>query len=89
VRPWWSPLGTQWKKGFSPDGWLQWKLPLLSQWLNTSTVVSSFKLFGVSAQGGDIENPQTREKLAQLPRIERPGGVHELADPLQWLLDTP
>lgn len=73
----------------SPDGWLQWKLPLLNQWLQTSVVVSIFRLFGVSAQGGDIENLQTREKLAQLPRIERLGGVHALTDPLEWLLETP
>lgn len=70
----------------TPEGWLPWKLPLLDQWLRASDLVGTHRVFGVSAQGGNLEDAGTLEKLAQLPRTGRPGGFDALADPLQWLI---
>jgi hypothetical protein len=70
----------------TPAGWLNWKLPLLDQWLRASRLVGTYRVFGVSAQGGNIEDARTRERLAQLPRTGRPGGFDALTDPLHWLI---
>lgn len=72
----------------SPDDWLTWKLPLLAQWLTASELDFRHKLFGISAQGGDLSDPHIRDRLATAPRVERPGGTHRLTAPLQWLLDA-
>lgn len=72
----------------TPSDWLRWRLPLLEQWLQATTPPVASRLFGISAQGGDVEDAAARQVLAQLPRIGRPGGAHELAAPLQWLLEA-
>lgn len=74
--------------GLTPDGWLRWRLPLLAQWLDASDLASPHKLFGISAQGGDLSDADARAQLARVPRVDRPGGAHGLMEPLQWLLDT-
>jgi hypothetical protein len=71
-----------------PDTWLKWQLPLLWQRLHAATPPLRFRLFGISAQGGDLDDPETRQRLATMDRINRPGGAHALTEPVQWLLDA-
>ena len=71
-------------RALEPQDWLEWKLPLLWQWLRASEALR-FETFGVSAQGGDLSDPQKRQELAALKRTERPGGFHRLLQPVEWL----
>jgi len=80
----WDTVGD----GLAPEQWLPWRLPLLAQWLASTDLPFVHKLFAISAQGGDLSDPDTRARLANAPRIGRPGGVHDLTAPLQWLLDA-
>lgn len=70
-----------------PDTWLRWRLPLLWQRLHAATPPLRFKLFGISAQGGNLDDPETRQRLATMDRVNRPGGAHALTEPVKWLLD--
>jgi len=76
------------EEGLTPEGWLAWNLPLVDQWLSGSIPPVRFELFGISAQGGDLENEETRARLATLPRVGRPGGAHALTAPLRWLIEA-
>lgn len=74
--------------GLTPEEWLPWRLPLLEQWLTASDLDFPNKLFGISAQGGELSDPDIRKRLSTAPRVGRPGGTHSLTTPLQWLLDV-
>jgi hypothetical protein len=74
--------------GLAPADWLQWQLPLLAQWLTSHKPTLTQRTFGVSAQGGDLENEQVREQVA-IHAGERPVPLNgdKLTAPLRWLLD--
>ena len=76
------------REELTPEEWLPWRLPLLAQWLNATDVRCEHKLFGISAQGGDLGDHVVRAQLAKASRIGRPGGVQRLMAPVQWLLDA-
>lgn len=42
---------------FTPERWLQERLPLLHQYLNTNDDVCSFEIYGISAQGAELKTP--------------------------------
>jgi len=75
-----------------PDRWFSNQLPLLDQFLKSNADCVQFRVFGVSAQGGDYEDANEREKLLQMANpVERIGMVasgsrgHDLTAPLTWL----
>jgi len=74
----------------SPTQWLEGELPLLYQFLETNIESFEWRVYGVSAQGGDVKSEQRDELLNAIPS-ERitcigPGSrTHDLTDPIGWL----
>lgn len=76
--------------GVEPDRWLELEVPLFWQWLYGQGGDFQFRCFGISAQGGDVSDEETRKRLAEggdpLQRITEGPGADGLLDPLLWLL---
>ncbi|HTT93421.1 MAG TPA: hypothetical protein VMF55_02035 [Solirubrobacterales bacterium] len=76
--------------GIEPNRWLELEVPLLWQWLYGQEGDLEFRCFGISAQGGDVSDEETRKRLAEggdpLKRITEGPGTDGLLDPLLWLL---
>jgi hypothetical protein len=77
--------------GKSPDEWVDSRLPLLSQYLRANLDNCSYKVFGVSAQGGDLEEDSDRllEYAVPSKRIIVVGldcRSHDLTSPVAWLM---
>lgn len=81
----------------TPASWLNRRLPLLDQFLLANPESLRSRIYGVSAQGGDIADEQQRVKLqAQFDASKRIQIVdaegqslerkHDLAAPIHWLL---
>jgi len=86
--------------GLTPAEILESKLPLLNQYLRSGRDPWSWKVWGLSAQGGVYEDPDKGESFAETDRLrdlERPsdrikvvdGGAlcSDLTKPLKWLID--
>lgn len=79
----------------SPETWMQANLPLLWQMLEGRRESRPYAVFGISAQGGDVTDQATRERLAAVePTYERIIVQHgegpstsDIAAPISWLLD--
>lgn len=75
----------------SPDEWLAREMPLLGQFLRNNPESFSVRVYGISAQGGDVRGIEKRSELAlQTPsqRIQCVGhhaDPHDLTAPLVWL----
>jgi hypothetical protein len=76
--------------GVEPAKWLELQVPLLWQWLSAQEDPFRFQVFGISAQGGDVDDEETRKRLAENPdpltRVLDGPGADGLLDPLLWLL---
>lgn len=76
--------------GIDPPKWLELQVPLLWQWLCAQENPFRFQTFGISAQGGDVDDEETRKRLAENPdplaRVLDGPGANGLLDPLLWLL---
>lgn len=76
-----------------PLEWMWSRLPLLAQFLVANAAAEPFAVFGVSAQGGDYEDPAVVQRLAILPVADRvrvsdgTSVTRNLARPLQWLVE--
>lgn len=77
--------------GESPQHWVESRIPLVSQYLEANDAVHPSRIFGISAQGGDIATD--RERLLSLSPSERiqvvGDGVanqHDITAPVRWLL---
>jgi len=77
-----------------PEAWLESYLPLLSQFLSANAELMPFRIFGISAQGGDLEKDLTRLQAESVPskRIRVVEHVLEpnrdLTAPLRFLLSV-
>ncbi len=77
----------------SPDLWLRKRLPLLSQYLRANKETFSYKVYGVSAQGGDLKKDGERLHKIVKPteRIMVVGdkcNPHDITAPVKWLMGT-
>ena len=79
--------------GKTPDNFLQVELPLLYQFLKCSGCYSDIKIFGVSAQGGDLESPEDAERLKsedvpskRIRVVSDNHTQHDLTVPIHWLI---
>lgn len=75
----------------SPSGWLQQRLPLLNQYLESNADSIQLRVYGISAQGGDYEKSADGllEKLNPSERIKMEGDgcvPHDVTAPIAWLL---
>lgn len=88
-------------EGRTPPAFLAERMPLLHQFLSGALDASSWRVFGVSAQGGDYEPlPEANatwspEQVAALRDLDQPskriqlvadnGASHDLTEPIAWL----
>jgi Double-GTPase 1 len=78
----------------SPAGWLAARLPLLNQYLRGNPGRFTFRVYGVSAQGGDLGHDSERllRESAPAKRIVVLGDdsqPHDLTAPVRWLMEAP
>jgi hypothetical protein len=74
----------------SPEQWLKRELPLLHQFLLNNPESFDVRVYGVSAQGGDVTGAQRTTMLQQTPshRVKCVGpeaDAHDITAPLLWL----
>lgn len=87
-------------EGLSPKEYLEVKLPLLAQYLRRGADGWTWRVYGVSAQGGDYDplepNAVRKPEAEALRNLDRPsdrirliGGTaeHDLTEPLVWLME--
>ena len=87
----WDVLSDQQKV---PAEWLNERLPFLRQFLNSHQKNYSFEVFGISAQGGDLNKDKEKLQAYQNPneRIKIHGNkdlkiiAHDIAYPIKWLI---
>ncbi len=76
----------------SPKNWLQESLPLFDQYLRANKSNFCFRVFGLSAQGGDLqEDLAALQSLSPSKRILLLNGQSEsnnITLPIQWLAET-
>lgn len=76
-----------------PAHWLQRELPFLYQFLTSNPVSFEFRVYGVSAQGGDLTSDRKGELILKTPsmRISCVGPEtepHDLTSPIAWLMSS-
>jgi hypothetical protein len=77
----------------TPEQWLKSKLPLFSQFLQSNQATLPFKVFGISAQGGEYKDGNNFELQSKMYPSERlivqSGDTinHDITKPLKWLFD--
>jgi hypothetical protein len=80
------------RPGLTPDGWLDMTLPLLMQYLQSNEGQQPWRVYGVSAQGGDVLTEADRLRSFQKPEdriqvCEVTGRVsHDITLPIKWVL---
>jgi hypothetical protein len=78
--------------GHTPTVWVSENLPLVQQFVETNSQWLELKIWGVSAQGGDFENAQSRDQLLPQDTVDRsliqnPDGEGcAVEDPVTWAL---
>ena len=77
----------------SPCTWLETEYPMLSQFLSSNSNCLTSKIYGVSAQGGDLNDSQIKETLTDMfdasDRIICADGnlsSNDITTPLSWIL---
>lgn len=77
----------------TPDKYLQAHLPLLHQFIRCSGTFSEVKVFGVSAQGGDLDSEKDAARLKdenvpskRIRVLEDHDSSHDLTIPIKWLM---
>jgi hypothetical protein len=82
------------KTDATPETWLQLNLPLLWQMLECRHGAEPYTVFGISAQGGDVTDPEEHARLAAMkPAHERiivqqgTSVGSDISAPIRWLLD--
>ena len=75
----------------SPDVWLARRLPLLDQYLKANHELYLTRVYGVSAQGGDLK--QDREQLVgesepafRIKVCHQDQASHDITDPIKWVM---
>lgn len=79
--------------GQTPEEYLRYHLPLLHQFLQSSGNFSEVKIYGVSAQGGDLKSEEDLQRLngedvpsKRIKVVDGSSMTHDLTLPLQWLM---
>ncbi len=77
-----------------PEAWLSSALPLLDQFLKAARNRVPFRVYGISALGGDIENPDELERMQKegMPSnriivVGEDSAPHDISAPIKWLMD--
>jgi hypothetical protein len=76
-------------QGLAPRAWMNWRTPLLGQWLRANESDTPFEVFGISAQGGNLHDEAVRKSLAShIEDRPLPENGSPLNAPLEWLLSN-
>ncbi len=74
----------------TPDAWLEKRLPLLHQYLVAHSDRIPFRVYGISAQGGELDQA---EELRALPKpsdriivVRGEEQSHDITDPVRWVM---
>jgi len=75
----------------SPDLWLEQRLPLLNQYLRANPEQMDVRVYGLSAQGGDLVRDIDRLAALDVPSeriVVCVGGIdtHDVTAPIRWLM---
>ena len=92
----WDTVEESDEKKLTPEQWLNKHLPLLTQYLRSNVEWLRYKIFGVSAQGGDLRNPTIRKNLLAISRpkmririLEEGCEVsHDITRPIRWVVGS-
>lgn len=85
----------------APDAYVESKLPLLTQYLRRGADAWTYRIYGLSAQGGDYDQVDPaaarRPEAEALRRLNQPSTrirliehgpeTHDLTEPLAWLME--
>ena len=77
----------------APEEWVQRELPLLYQFMSTNVESFDSRVYGISAQGGDVRISAAKQELLRKTPSERikcigpHTDVHDLTDPVLWLME--
>lgn len=78
--------------GNTPQEWLSVNMPLVAQFLKTNVDYFNFEIFGVSAQGGRLDDNSAIDEAAKglasrrIQIVDPQGEGHDLTEPLVWLM---
>jgi hypothetical protein len=79
----------------TPDEWLAMALPLLDQFLRAARNRVPFRIYGISALGGDINNPEDLKRMQNEDRpasriivVGQDASPHDITAPIKWLMDV-
>jgi hypothetical protein len=90
-------------EGLKPEPFIRAKLPLLGQYLQSARDGWDWRVYGVSAQGGEYDQDnkvasQSKPEAVRLRELNRPSEriklvfgetvSHDLTEPLEWLMKT-
>ena len=78
-------------QSLSPLKWLEREYPLLFQFLMNNRDCFNFRIFGISAQGGDVTSDSRNELALKVPSkritcIGEDTEPHDLTSPIAWLM---
>lgn len=75
-----------------PATWLDRNLPLVSQYFKANAKTHPYRVFGVSAIGGNLDEPAQKKRLIEKPRASERIRVvddaitdHDITRPLRWV----
>lgn len=78
-------------KSQTPDEWLSQTLPLLDQYIKSNHEIFRAQVYGVSAQGGELETD--KEKLQQITKpseriivMSKEQKTHDITIPIRWVM---
>lgn len=79
-------------RGVTPDLWINRRLPLLSQFLSTNPDVFETRIYGISAQGGDLKRDRDALLDKDIPAhriIVQHGEAtsHDITGPIRWIME--
>jgi len=73
-----------------PNIWLQQRLPLLYQYLSTNDDIFQYKIYGISALGGDLDADKkdllSKSPIQRIIVVEDDLTTSDITLPLKWLL---
>lgn len=77
----------------SPTAWLERELPLLFQFLINNKESFNFRVYGISAQGGDVTSTSRQALALKVPSkriscIGQDTEQHDLTSPIAWLMSS-
>jgi hypothetical protein len=79
--------------GQRPDDWLKTRMPLLHQYLSSTSPSFPYAVFGVSAQGGQLPSAQNRlvkkDPVTKTLCVRSSGKTTaDITEPITWLLEA-